>query len=148
MPFSQGGTLCSWPWTWRSGKSVAATSSSLPSAGAQQTHLAWEATPHSIHEGIMNSDCLVFVFSLLWLRRRYRIHQASTKRLRETFYPQPLGSWLRTLPMVNVIVAYIYVLILFYTCFCCIVEGANNHTFRYDYNPYDCIWQIKLELGE
>ncbi len=26
--------------------------------------------------------------SLLWSRRRYRIHQASTKRLRKSFYPQ------------------------------------------------------------
>ncbi len=32
--------------------------------------------------------CLVFVFSLLRSRRRYRIHQASTERLRKSFYPQ------------------------------------------------------------
>ncbi len=95
-------------WCWRSGRSVAATSSSLPSCSLSEftsrprtlsmsyleghlCHLTWEATPHFMHEGIttaiMNSNCLVFVFSLLW-SRRYQIHQASTERLRKSFYSQ------------------------------------------------------------
>ncbi len=64
--------------------------------------LTWEVTPRSIYKGIttaiMNSDCLVFVFSQLWSRRRYRIHQASTERLRKSFYARATGSWMRTLP--------------------------------------------------
>ncbi len=65
-------------------------------------HLTWEATLSSIHEGIataiMNSDCLVFLFSLLWSRRRYRIHQASTESSGRATTLRPRGSWKRTLP--------------------------------------------------
>ncbi len=26
------------------------------------------------------------------------------------------------------------------------IEGANGHTFHYDYTLYDYMWEIKLEL--
>ncbi len=40
----------------------------------------------ALRRAIMNSDCLVFVFSVLWSRRRYRIHQASTERVSYFIY--------------------------------------------------------------
>ncbi|KAI3356671.1 hypothetical protein L3Q82_003357 [Scortum barcoo] len=53
---------------------------------SSDTWLTWEDTSHFIHKGIaaaiINSDCLVFLFSLLWLRR-YQIHQTTTERLRK-----------------------------------------------------------------
>ncbi len=51
--------------------------------------------------------------------------------------------------IVNIIIYYLFlffILILFHTYFYCIIEGANGHTFHYDYTLFDYMWQIKLEL--
>ncbi len=49
--------------------------------------------------------------------------------------------------MVSIIIYYlflVFILILFYTYFYCTIEGANGHTFHYNYIQYYCMWQIKL----
>ncbi len=69
--------------------------------------LTWEATPHSIHKGIttaiMNSDCLVFIFSLLWSRRNTGYTRPALRGSEEAYTLRPLGSWLRRLPRIALI---------------------------------------------
>ncbi len=46
----------------------------------------------------------------------------------------------KLLTIVNIIIYDLFIffiVILFYTYFHCIVEGANSHTFHYDYTLHD-----------
>ncbi len=93
-------------WCWGSGRSVAVLRRCAARrdsrvgrglrllAGAQRVPALLDLRgPAALHprghrHGHHEQQLLGFRFSLLWSRRRYRIHQASTERLRKSFYPQ------------------------------------------------------------
>ncbi len=43
--------------------------------------------------------------------------------------------------IVNIIIYYLF-LFFITLIFYCTVEGANRHTFHYDYTKHDYMWQI------
>ncbi len=61
--------------------------------------------------------------------------------------------FIKLLTIVNIIIIIIIyyfilfsILILFYTYFYCTIEGANGHSFHYDYTLYDYMRQLNLNL--
>ncbi len=92
-------------WCWRSGRSARSAAATgvvllfgtwgidqglcLPAGPLAPPDLRGSAALHTWgHCHSHHKHWLVFTFSLLWLRRRYWVHQASTERLRKIFYAQ------------------------------------------------------------